>query len=524
MALPKEPRQKMINLMYLVLTALLALNVSAEILNAFKTVERSLSETNKTLAVSTRTVMGSFEDKLNDPKTHDKAAQWYPKAQTATSASKSLFDYIEGMKQQILKNAGFDPTKKKDGLPDSTYKEDNQDVATHYMIEEGKGQELFNRLKAYREQMVSLGHSGAGDSAKDLSKDISELVKQINLETPRTKAGAKDWQTAYFHMVPTVAAITILSKFQNDVRTTENRVVSLLHEQVGKVEVRYDKFAAIVGQSTNYVMPGQEIEINAGVGAFSSAAAPTISINGTGAPLGPDGQAKLKVQGGGLGKHTVPVVISFKDQDGIMQTVRKDVEYTVGQANASIALDAMNVLYIGVDNPVTIAASGGGDDRIQATISGGGGSISKVGAGKYIVRVTTQTNDAKIQVTVDGKVAGVSQFRVRGIPDPVASVGGVPSGENIGAAQMRAQAGVGAGIKDFPMDLKYQVTQFTISADNEDGDIIDAPCQGNTFNNAKAQQILRGLTSGRTVTIDGIRAVGPDGKSRKLPSLVYYIK
>jgi gliding motility-associated protein GldM len=522
MALPKEPRQKMINLMYLVLTALLALNVSAEILNAFKTVERSLSETNKTLAVSTKTVMSSFEEKLSDPKTHDKAAQWYPKAQTAAGASRGLFEYIEGLKQQILKNAGFDPTRKKDGQPDSTYKEDNQDVATHYMIEEGKGKELFNRLAAYREQMVALGKS-SGDSTKDLSKDIAELVKQINLETPRTKAGAKDWQTAYFHMVPTVAAITILSKFQNDIRTTENRVVSLLHEQVGKVEVRYDKFAAIVGQNTNYVMPGQEIEINAGVGAFSSAAAPSITINGQGAPLGPDGQAKLKVQGGGLGKHTVPVVISFKDQDGIMQTVRKDVEYTVGQANASIALDKMNVLYIGVDNPVTVAASGGGDDRIQASIAGGGGSMTKVGPGKYTVRVNSVTDDAKISVTVDGKVAGVSQFRVRTIPDPIAIVGPYVSGDNVPAGGFRAQAGVGAFIKDFPFDLKYQVVSFTLTADNAEGDIEEAPCTGNTWS-PKAAQIIRGLSSGRTLTIDAIRAMGPDGRTRKLPSLVYYIK
>ncbi|RYD89458.1 MAG: gliding motility protein GldM, partial [Sphingobacteriales bacterium] len=397
---------------------------------------------------STSNVMLSFADKLKEPESAAKAAKWYPKAEQAVAMSKEMFDYIEGLKQQILKNAGFDPTRKKDGQPDSTYKEDNQDVATHYMIEQGKGKELLAKLENYKKQMIALGASGAADSVANVSKDIEGYMKQVDLSVPPTKAGAKDWQNAYFHMVPTVAAITILSKFQNDVRTAENRTVTLFHEQVGKVQVRYDKFAAIVGQNSNYIMPGQEIEINAGVGAFSSAAKPSISINGQGAPLGEDGQAKLKIQGGGLGKHSVPVTIRFMDQDGKEQVVTKNVEYTVGQANASIALDKMNVLYIGVDNPVTIAASGGGDDRIQAQIIGGGGNISKVSAGKYIVRVSSVTDNAKIQVSVDGKVAGVSEFRVRTIPTPTATVGGYASGDNVNAGTFRAQAGVGAYIKD----------------------------------------------------------------------------
>ncbi|RYY40167.1 MAG: gliding motility protein GldM [Chitinophagaceae bacterium] len=523
MALPKEPRQKMINLMYLVLTALLALNVSAEILNAFKTINRSLESTNSTVDASTDNVMKSFQTKLTENESRAKAEKWYPKAEQAVALSKEIFNYIEAQKKQILKNAGFDPTRMKDGKPDSTFKEDNQDVATHYMIEEGKGKELLAKLENYKKQMIALGGAAAGDSMTNLTKDIEGYMKQIDLTVPPTKAGVKDWQNAYFHMVPTVAAITILSKFQNDVRTAENRTVTLFHEQVGKVQVRYDKFAAIVGQNSNYIMPGQEIEINAGVGAFSSAAKPSISINGTNAPLGEDGQAKLKVQGGGLGKHSVPVTIRFMDQDGKEQVVTKNVEYTVGQANASIALDKMNVLYIGVDNPVTIAASGGGDDRIQANIIGGGGSISKVSAGKYIVRVNSVTDDAKIQVSVDGKVAGVSQFRVRTIPTPTATIGGAASGDNVNAGTIRAQAGVGAYIKDFPFELKYTVTSFTLTADTEDGDIAEAACTGNQFS-PKARQILQGLTAGRTITIDAIRAQGPDGVTRKLPSLVYYIK
>ncbi len=512
MALPAEPRQKMINLMYLVLTALLALNVSAEILNAFKTVERSLTTTNTTINNSTETILASLQEKMGQAETAEKAKAWYPKAQKAQQLTKNLNDYINGLKGQIMKEADFDPARK----GDSTFKEDNQDIATRIMVEQGKGKELYNMLVQYKKDMIAIDPS--------LGSQVESYLRQIDLNPPPTSHAANDsWESAYFRMVPTVAATTMLSKFQNDVKTAENRVVALFHEQVGKVAVRFDTYAAIIGQSSNYVMPGQEIEITAGVGAFSKAAQPQITINGSGASIGEDGAARAKFAAGTVGQHSIPVNITYTDQEGKKQTITKTIEYTVGQANASIALDKMNVLYIGVDNPITIAASGGGDDKVQATISGGGGSLTRVGAGKYIAKVNSITDNCTITVSVDGKVAGASAFRVRTIPDPVATVGGEPSGANVAAGAFKAQAGVGAYVKDFPFDLQYRVASFTLTADTDDGDIVEAACTGNTWS-AQAQQIIRGLKAGKLVTIDNIRAIGPDGRNRRLPSLVYYIK
>src|SRR4051794_17288228 len=134
MALPAEPRQKMINLMYLVLTALLALNVSAEILNAFKTVERSLRATNVTINESTNTIMASFEEKMKLPESREKATIWMPKAKQAVDLTKELNDYINSLRDTIMKAADFDPKRK----GDSTFKEDNQDIATRIMVEEKK--------------------------------------------------------------------------------------------------------------------------------------------------------------------------------------------------------------------------------------------------------------------------------------------------------------------------------------------------------------------------------------------------
>jgi gliding motility-associated protein GldM len=510
MSLPKEPRQKMINLMYLVLTALLALNVSAEILNAFKIVDSSLTSTNSTINQSTTTILASLDEKRSDPATAAKATIWYPKAIAAQAASKELNDYIQTLKNKILTAAGYNPA-----AGDTTYRMEDLDIATRIMVNEKEGQKLKQKLDDYKAKLLAIDPLIAQEFKKTL---------QVNTDMPAVQDKSNNtWELAYFHMVPTVASVTILSKFQNDVKTSENKVVAFCHEQVGKVQVRFDTYTAIVGQSSNYVMPGQEVEIMAGVGAFSKAAQPQIIINGQGVGLGEDGQAKLKMQGGSLGKHSIPVVIRFKDQDGKDQTINKTVEYTVGQASASIALDKMNVLYMGVPNPITVAASGGGDDRIQVSISGGGGKLEKTGAGKYNAFVYSPSDDCTITVSVDGKVAGASRFRVRTIPDPVATVGNYASGDNIAAGAFKAQAGVGAYVKDFPFELQYRVTSFTLTSDTDDGDIVEARCTGNTWS-AQAQGVLKGLKAGKTVTIDEIRAQGPDGRNRKLPSLVYYIK
>jgi gliding motility-associated protein GldM len=508
MSLPREPRQKMINMMYLVLTALLALNVSAEILNAFKTVNNSLENTNSTVDKSTQTIMKSLEDKKSDPATAEKANYWYPKAKEVVDASASVYTYIKSLKDEIIDKAGGDPNSKK-------FKADNLDIATRMMIDKGKGKELQKKLQDYKVNILKIDPAidSAFGNTLPINTDVPKNVSKSN----------STFERAYFHMVPTVAALTMLSKFQNDVKTTENRIVAFCHNKVGEVQVRFDSYAAIVGQSSNYLMPGQKISISAGVGAFSKAALPQITIGGKPVSIDESGVAKTDFDAGPIGDRTIPVHIEYVDQDGKKQVIDQKVEYKVGQANASIALDKMNVLYIGVPNPVSVAASGGGDDRIGFSISGAGGRYEKTGPGKYNVWVNSQSDDCIITVSVDGKPSGASKFRTRMIPKPIAVVGPYNSGDNVPANAFKAQAGVGAGIRDFPFELKYNVTRFVLSADNDEGYIDDAACQGNTFSSA-AQAILNKLKPGRTITIDDIYATGPDGRSQKLPSLVFYIK
>ncbi|HMG67551.1 MAG TPA: gliding motility protein GldM, partial [Chitinophagaceae bacterium] len=439
MSLPREPRQKMINMMYLVLTALLALNVSSEILNAFKTVNKSLENTNVTVNHSTETIMKSLVDKLNDSVTAEKARRWYPKALAAQSYSKEVFDYLQKLKNRILTESGGDPND-----PTKKYKEDNLDIPTRIMVDKGEGKKLFGMLKDYQSNILTKIDPAIGEEFKN--------SLPISLDKPESRSrSGKTWEGAYFHMVPSVAALTILSKFQMDIKTSENRVVAYCHNKVGEVIVRYDTYAAFAETNSSYVMPGDEMQITAGVGAFSRAAQPTVIIDGQNVALESDGAAHRKVTAANtLGKHVVNVSVTFKDQDGKMQTIPRAIEYTVGQAAASIALDKMNVLYIGVDNPISISTTGGGSEQQQVSITGGNGNMKDLGGGHYIARVNSVTDECFIAVSVNNKLAGKSQFRVRTIPRPVATVGGAESGDNMTVGQFRVQTGVGAYIKDFP--------------------------------------------------------------------------
>ena len=509
MSLPKEPRQKMINIMYLFLTAMLALNISVEILNAFKTVNRSLENTNTTVNQSTATIMKSLEAKTIDEQTKERALIWYPKAQQVVSTSQALYDYIGSLKSKILTLAGGKP-----GDPNPKYDEGNQSIVTKLMIDQKEAKKLFAALSKYKTDILGIDSSIKTEFEKSLNIDLSN--------PPGQDGRIKPWEIAYFNMVPTVAGLTILSKFQNDIKTAENKVVTFCHQKVGEVKVIFDSYAAIVGQNSNYLMPGQELEIKAGIGAFSKAAQPTISIGGANVAIGDEGFALSKIQAGGVGSHSVPVRISYFNQTTGKDEVKEvNVEYVVGSANASIALDKMNVLYIGVDNPVTIAASGGGDDKVNASITSG--SLSRVGPGKYIARVNQVNDNTVITVSVDGKVAGASQFRVRTIPEAQAYVGGQPSGANIAAGAFKAQGGVGAGIKNFPFELSYDVVSFTFTCDTDE-DIVSIPGSGAAFSGAVRNAINQYVQAGRMVTIDNIRVKGPDGRTTTAPSLVYYIK
>lgn len=489
----------MINIMYLVLTAILALNVSAEVINAFKVVDKSLMTSNDNITASNNTIYKSLEDKLKDPQSAEKAAIWQPKALQAQKLSADLMSYIDNLKLELKKAA--DLRIDKNGK--ENFREDNLDASTRLFETNGKGDELKARLEKYKQDMLAI------DPA---IKKQFENNFPVNTTPPVSQEGTqKDFTQSFFHMTPTVASLTMLSKFQNNIKNAEAEVVAYCHSQIGAVKVIYDQFAALVGQSSNYVMPGQEIEITAGVGAYSKAAQPQITIGGAAQSLDADGRAVYKFNASGAGSHSVPVVVKYTKPDGTTETKSIPVEYTVGTpGGAAVMLDKMNVFYIGVPNPVTIN-SGTGWDKTKVSMSGG--SLTAKGTGKYDVRVSSP-GKASISVNADGKTS-TFDFRVKRIPDPVLAVG--PSkGGRIQSVVFKNQQYARADLENFDFDARFSVVSATVYFSGANfPSVQSASISGGNLGALSAQ--MSKCIPGSSVTFDNVKVQGPDGVVRSIP-------
>ncbi len=508
MALPKEPRQKMINLMYLVLTALLALNVSAEILNAFKTVNNSLTTASNTIENKNRDVFQSFAELKRDPKTSERAAKWEPLALKAQQISNELYTYIDGLKLEIQKDAGYNPPK------DTTFTDDDLEAATRIMTDPGtKGKELHDRLERFRNDLLKIH--------PDIAKAFQNSLP-IDLAIPKTNntANQNNWSASYFYMTPAIAAVTILSKFQNDVKNSEAMVVDYCHQQVGAVKIVFNQYQPLVGQSSGYLMPGQPLTITAGIGAYNTESKPVITIDGARAALNANGVAEYTTTVGGPGSYTKRVTITFFNQSTGKQDQRTfDVPFTVGSpTGTSVSFDAVKVLYVGLDNPISVGANVG-DEKISVSMTNA--TYTKSGPGKYIVRPIRAGTDAVITVTADGKPSTFSA-RVKSVPDPVAKVGQNKGGV-MKVNDFKAQAGVRADLENFVFEgVKFNVTGYTIVLNGAGfSQMAFRQVRGASFD--PARDLIEKSRVGTSIIIDEITATGPGG-TRKLAPIPFTLR
>ncbi|MEO5998933.1 MAG: GldM family protein [Chitinophagaceae bacterium] len=527
MALPKEPRQKMINMMYLVLTALLALNVSTEILNAFRTVNNSINNANAVIDTKNGAAYTSFDELMKDAKTAEKARIWQPYALRAKTLSSDLNTYIDGLKQELKVVSGL---KIKKGL--ETFNDDNLEAATNLFIERERGKELYDKLKEFKNKLLATVDPGKFSDPvvkKSVAEKRAQLEKSFPLDLSMPKSQSqeastdtsdlKKWSYAYFHMTPTIAAMTILSKFQNDVKSSESQVVDYFLSQVGSVKVVFDEFQPLIGTNSTYLMPGDILEVTAGIGAYSKAATPTIKIGGSAITLS-EGKALSKIPVSGAGSKSVSVSIKYTKPDGTTGSFEKSIPYTVGvPSGASVFLEKMNVLYIGVDNPLNISAGSAGLEKMDVRFAGQG-NIRSAGGGKYIIKPEGTPGRSNINVTVNGKTTPF-EMRIKKLPDPLAMVG-TNKGGGISAALFKATGGLFAKL-DSDFDVQFQVVSYTVGANGGQFQKYEnAPNTGARWT-GQAAAIINRATPGSSIFFDQIKVKGPDGM-RDIPAIIFQLK
>lgn len=511
MALPREPRQKMINMMYLVLTALLAINVSAEILNAFKTVDGSINRSNSLIDNKSQAEMKAFQKAIAD----QGAAKVMPfkiNADQANAISARACEFIAGLEKDVKLNSHGN-------LPDGEgFADDNMDGPTRVMDNDKKGNMLRDSIREWREELLNAAPPGR--------RNVLAATLPLKLDTPQVESkGNRDWVGAHFRMVPAIAALTILDKFQNDVKASANAVVEDNLGQINALDIKFDQFEPYISANSLYLMNGQQFTATIGVGAFSSAINPEITVDG--APLSVSlGKGTFTTTASGAGSHTVHVNIRVKKPDGSYLVKDQDIIYNVGSSTFAVSSELTKVVFRGIDNPISVSGGGVGAEGLSVTASTG--SITKTGAGKYVLK-PGEANEDRITVTAhrpDGSSSnlGSESFQVKDLPNPVAYVG-TSGGGRMHAAEFRINSGMRAVLEnfDFLSGVRFEITSFTLYAVG--GDQLPTMLQGtsNSFSFESVKSIINKCKPGTIVSFEDIHAKGPDGRTRKLRGISFQL-
>lgn len=516
----ETPRQKMISMMYLVLNAMLALNVSVEVLKSFVTVNEAMENTNRISLVKSEAIYQVFQNAYlaNEAKV---AEQW-SKAQQVKVKSNELYEYLENIKYEVISiSDGISIEEAKTKNPRDIGRQDNYDDPTRYFIGEnlvkkdGKAYELRRKIDEYREFLIDI-------LGKDASKvSLDALVTEG--EYKDASGQVLDWEQYNFYHTIIVADLALINRIQANVLNAEYDVVSQLYSSVSADDFKFDSIAArIVPTSTN-VLIGGNFEADIFVAAFDSKSKISATINGQ-TYEGDAGNIRYKVPATSLGEKSLKGTIDVPGTFGI-KSYPFEFSYTVSQATATVAADAMNVFYVGVDNPVSALAGGVPDQNTRVEISNG--TLEKTGPGTYVARVTKPGVNAEVKVYAiengTETLMGSKTFRVKRVPDPVARI----NGQEVGVKSIEKNALINAGgllvnMKDFEFELRLQIASFNIQV-SRNGELSPLmSSDGNKFSENMIDNFRR-CRRGDKVFITDITAKMPDGE-RPLGDMIITIK
>jgi gliding motility-associated protein GldM len=533
----------MIGMMYLVLTAMLALNVSKEAVEAFKNVDKGLTKTVANYEIKNNLTYEEFERAFSENPV--KAGPWRSKAVEVKERANELFNYLQDIKIEIIKKAEGDDTEAVEGRTvhiDHVEKIDENNIPSEILIgadENGKANNIRALIDEYREFLVE---TIGGENIS-----VEESVRQsLNTDDGRATDGSPErWENNTFQALPLVAVITILSKLQVDVRNAETDVLNFLYSQIDASSFKFNKLVPTVITNSSYVMRGNEYQAQVFIAATDTTKKPSIYVGNYRTINNADGTRSYEMvgdyetlevddQGMGIYRRTASSIgdknwgglINMPSPDGTIVSYPFDASYTVGAPNVVVSPTAMNVLYVGLDNPIDISVPGVGSDGISATMNNGTirkGRLEKY-RGEWVARPEVVGREASINVSamVNGERMRFPPytFRVQNIPDPVAKFAGLTEG-SVAKNVALATPGVFAVLEDFLFDLEYEVTGFKMIVTQRG---FDREAASNSARvTAEQRTLIDGLSRGQKLYITEIKARGPDNRTRNLPPIILTI-
>jgi gliding motility-associated protein GldM len=523
----ETPRQKMIGMMYLVLTALLAMNISKDVLLAFVTIEEGLKETNHIFDEKNEVLYSTFKREMENDAVKTKPLK--EKADKIKKAAAELCKFIDKCEAEIfvLTEGGNLTEQQADTFQlQHCTQQDNYDIPTHYLIGEvenptGKGVELKKKIAEFRKLCLA----SVPEKEKKTFK-LGLVTEDVYDHHAEMKV---PWEVFNFNHTTVAASMALLASVENEIKVAESDVVSALLKQITASLMRFDAVEAKVVAPTSYIMAGEKYEADIFVSAHSSTQDPKIVINGGGSVPVEGGVGKYTVGTSAEGLKEYKGVIKVKGPDGIEKDYPFEGSYMVAKPAMAISPTKMNVFYIGVDNPVDITVAGAAPTDVVATLTGATGSINPLGQGHYIVKVSPGSPKCMINVAIKtksktgsgSKSMGSMEFRVKKVPSPLASFAGITGDGSASKGELEAAGGVIPKLEDFVFDLKFPVISWVMSM-NINGVFVDEKASGASKTANMATMLSKARTGGK-ILIEQVQVQAPDG-IRKVPGCVIKVK
>lgn len=548
----ETPRQKMIGMMYLVLTALLALNVSKEILQGFVMVDESIGKSKTILDENNSRVQKAFEAYVNDGNFEAKP---YLLKSIETQKSIRIVDaYIDSMKVMI--------TRKTEGLPKQDTSQlrfmeklDDFDTPTYLLIgsDETKPIDTKYSAKDLRLQLTTL-HTDLLGLIDNMQKETKTKLDAESITTLKQKLGTikptdrnivkegvkLNWELENFYHMPMAAVITNLDKIQADMKNLESEFLHTFAAASSKFTFKFNKLYAKVISPSAYVLAGQPFKADVVLGASSSELTPEkmqvlvgasydtitkkLSVPGSSLTVN-DGIGKYETTTSSVGQKDLKGVVVYKNARGENEYYPFDYTYTVAPPFSAVAADNMNIFYAGIENPVSASCAGFSPADLKVTVTGCGAETVPTSAGKYIIKVKSA---GTCSVSVAAKVNGVYQqqgpiktFRVKDIPPPYLKLGGklATSTIELTKSEVRMLGAVGAESVGFMFPVNFVVKSFDLTVQGNP----DIPCSGNLLSQA-AKIALGNMRTGQVAFIDNIKVRKPNGDVVTIPFAKIKIK
>lgn len=503
-----SPRQKMINLMYIVLTAMLALNVSSDVLNGFTLVEDGLKRTNSNVSDRNAALYMQLEEFTRQ--NPQKGKPWLDKAADVRRQTLSLYKYIDSLKLAIVRDADG-----VDGKVDNILNQDNLEASSKVMVTYRNGAKLERRLAAYRKYIAAY----IADPKKQAAIQKALATEPVLQKGSMIKV---PWVSGMFENMPVVASVTLLSKLQNDLLFAEGEALQTLVASVDAGDVRVNKLDAFVIPNSKLVMRGGKYSADIVLAAVDTTQRPAIFVNGRQLPAN---TRTYEFMAGQTGTFTYSGYLDVTRGDGTTSRYPFQSDYTVIEPTATVSATMMNVLYAGINNPISISVPGVAQNAVSATMTNGSLTRSGDHWNAHPTRV-----GAECVITVTATLEGRSQtvststFRVRKLPDPTAYIAYKDSKGNenhykgskpFAKSLLLAANGLDAAIDDDLLNVHYSVVDFETIVFDSMGNAMPEKSAGSRFSERQKTSFRR-LSRGKRFYITRIRAKGPDGIVRDL--------